>query len=195
MKALHVPLIGLAGRAGVGKSTIAQTICGTPIRDSGISGIRRLRFADPLKAALVAMGIAEHEVNGIDYDREQSHPLLCGRSVRHALQTLGTEWGRNAIGEDLWVKLAMVRADDLLGRGFGVVFDDLRFPNEAQALLDRGGMIVELTGRTPRTSDDHASEQSLPRKFISAEVVNDRTPLDAYGQILTAWHRHIRAGA
>lgn len=65
---------------------------------------------------------------------------LCGKSLREGLQTLGTEWGRNIIGEDVWI-------NHLLHRSTGVpriAIDDLRFPNEYEEFQRRGAVFVRL---------------------------------------------------
>ena len=70
-----------------------------------ICGFLCLPFAAPLKAMFAALGIAPAPRDDPRVWRETPHPLLCGRTPRQALQTLGTEWGRDCIGDDVWVRL------------------------------------------------------------------------------------------
>jgi hypothetical protein len=136
-------LLGLAGLAGCGKSTVAQELVDRQLA-------QRVRFAGPLKDGLVAMGLSREQVDG-DL-KETPTPLLCGHTPRHGMKTIGTEWGRNMIGEDVWVRLAMHRVDDLLASGINVVIDDVRFDNEARAILERDGQIITLArGMPPNT--------------------------------------------
>ena len=48
----------------------------------------------------------------IDGDlKEAPTPLFEGRTPRHAMQTLGTEWGRDRIGRDLRANAALARCE------------------------------------------------------------------------------------
>ena len=91
-------LIGFAGRAGAGKTTAACTVC------AEFPGYVRLSFASPLRDMLRVLGISDEDMSA---GKESPHPLLCGRSPRFALQHLGTEWGRQMIGPELWVGVAL----------------------------------------------------------------------------------------
>lgn len=117
-------------------------------------------------------------------------------NARYALQTLGTEWGRRTVGEDLWVRHGIQTARAILNGqsysrdlGLGargafpawVVITDGRFPDEVFAVKERGGLAVlieeqTLGGlRTPEAS--HESEMALakiPRSWWDAVVQNDR---------------------
>ena len=186
-------LLGLAGRAGCGKSTIAQALV-----DRGLA--QRVRFAGPLKDGLVAMGLSREQVDGAL--KETPSHLLCGATPRHAMQTLGTEWGRNMIGPDVWVRLTMHRVDDLLASGVNVIIDDVRFDNEAKAIRERDGQLITLSrGPTPatagrlrtlrqrlraRVNGTHASEIGLTVRTV--KVHNDGTIADAVDEVLTWWN-------
>lgn len=168
---MSVPrLIGLAGPAGCGKSTAARVL--------RRNGFARVKFAGPLKAMLRAMlfeaGVASREVRRmIEGDlKEVPQPILAGRTPRHAMQTLGTEWGRDCIAPDLWVGLAMARIGALLDDGRDVVIDDVRFPNEAAAIRSLGGrvVLVDRPGVTPVAA--HASEGGVE---WDACILNDGT--------------------
>jgi hypothetical protein len=139
-------IVGFIGYKGCGKSTAARLLVER-------HGFIRTRFAEPLKKMLLALGCTPDEVDG-DL-KETPCAALNGRTPRHAMQTLGTEWGREMISQTLWLD-AWCRAVEGVDR---VVVDDCRFPNEASLIRERGGIIVEVKrdgagdGR-----DGHASE-------------------------------------
>lgn len=63
------------------------------------------------------------------------YPSTKGVKNRRLLQLIGTEYGRDMLGEDVWVdalKAAIARAD--LGKRNAWIVDDVRFDNEARAL-------------------------------------------------------------
>lgn len=135
----NLPLVvALSGVAGSGKSTAAQYLV-------DIQGYTRVRFAGPLKAMMTALGFTKDDTDGEAKDRP--HDLLCGKTRRHAMQTLGTEWGRRCIGEDFWVGLWRAAANEVIETGGRVVCDDCRFPNEAATVRKMGGDIYRIIGR------------------------------------------------
>ena len=50
------------------------------------------------------------------------------------MQTLGTEWGRECIGPEVWVDVWKSNVQKWLDGGLNVVVDDMRFPNEWDAV-------------------------------------------------------------
>lgn len=125
-------LIAFTGLAGSGKSTAAEHLVKR-------RGFERLRFAGPLKAMLAALGLTPEQIDGAD--KEKPCDLLCGKTPRQAMQWLGTEWGRNLIGSDLWIRAWQAALNKA---GPDVVVDDCRFPNEAVAIAGAGGLIVRV---------------------------------------------------
>jgi hypothetical protein len=127
-------VVAFTGLAGAGKSTAALHLVER-------HGYQRIRFAGPLKSMLAALGLSGAEIDG---DRKEvPSDLLCGKTPRWAMQTLGTEWGRDIIGVDLWIRAWRAAVDRTLP-GSCVVVDDLRFPNEAAAIRAVGGIIVRV---------------------------------------------------
>jgi nitrogen regulatory protein PII-like uncharacterized protein len=123
----YVRLIALCGRQGSGKTTAAKRICEK-------FGYTRIRFADRLKKMLVdGLGIDREYIDG---DRKhESVPELCGRTARHGMITLGTEWGRNNIHKDIWVMALYRDMKRLVNEGCNkFVIDDLRFLSEEKWL-------------------------------------------------------------
>ncbi len=151
-------LVAFCGPAGAGKSTAAQAL-----QDCGWG---HEKFAGPLKSMLRAFyvntGLSTADVDRrIEGDlKEVPDALLAGRTPRHAMQTLGTEWGRDCIGLNFWAAVAGARIANLLNHGLDIVVDDCRFANEADVIRALGGKIVLITGRQADIATaGHASEK------------------------------------
>lgn len=171
-------VIGLCGRIGAGKTTLANHL-----RYKGASGVS---FADPLKGMLHALGVPLANIYGTPEDKLQPLEILCGRSARYAAQTLGTEWGREIIGDDLWVNAWMIRARRTLEAKCFVVADDLRFPNEVAAVRSLGGIVIRVVRPDlPLDVATHASEQSDKLK-VDYELIND-----GIDRLPEAWDRAL----
>lgn len=162
-------IIGFAGLIGAGKTTAALHLVAR-------HGFERVRFAGPLRAMLRALGLTARELEG-DL-KERPSRLLGGKTPRWALQSLGTEWGRDCIDPDLWVR-AWAAAIEGKPR---VVVDDVRFANEVAAIRHLGGRVARivrprlaaiLTDRhaMANAAHPHISERSLPR--CDLDVAND----------------------
>jgi hypothetical protein len=130
-------IIGIVGKSGSGKDTVAAMI----------PGARRFSFADPLKEFCAQVFGWDRETlwgsselrNRPDprYLRPDGTPL----TPRYALQTLGTDWGRNCC-PDVWALAGVRRAQEWLATSSGVaVFSDCRFINEARAIREAGGQV------------------------------------------------------
>lgn len=131
-------VIAISGAAGSGKSTAADYL----VR---MHGYERVKFAGPLKDMCRAIGMTESQIEG--EHKERPFDWLQGKTPRHAMQTLGTEWGRKCMGEHFWIGLWERAANDVLDGGGRVVVDDCRFANEADAVRKLGGVVVRLIGR------------------------------------------------
>lgn len=152
-----VGLTGWQGKiAGVGKDTAAAYLV-----DYHRTEFRSIAFADPIRAAMkVIFGwddsmFTQAKKNLVDPE--------FGISPRKAMQTLGTEWGRELINSDLWLILAGKRAEGILAGDFNVLITDTRFENEAQWIRKNGGMIIHLD-RNVEKVESHVSEQGI--KFV-----------------------------
>ena len=143
-------LIGITGRAGSGKSTAARVLVD--------AGWVRIKMAGPLKDMLRAIGLTEDQIEGDQ--KEVPCDLLQGNTPRHAMITLGTEWGRDMIGGDLWIGIARRRIEAALAAGQNVVVDDVRFENEASVIRDLGGAVVHVE-RENEIAVAHKSENGV----------------------------------
>jgi hypothetical protein len=181
--AFPIHTIGFCGPAGAGKSTAAEHL----VRHWRFS---RVRFAGPLKAMLLALGLDAEQVDGSR--KEEPTPLLCGRTPRQAMQWLGTEWGRNLIGDGFWIEAWRAAVErEGARRGYGavplklIVADDVRFANEAKAIRDQGGIVVriERRGAASTSGGGHVSERLdfEPDRVIrnDEDLVEFRAAIDA----------------
>lgn len=131
-------VVGLSGFAQSGKTTAALHL-------EQKYGIRRKHIAEPLRAMLAVL----LQANGMSSDmitrylegdlKEQLIPEL-GVTSRYAQITLGTEWGRELIGPDLWAKTW----ERGVAEGESVMNDSVRFPNEADAIRALGGVVIMI---------------------------------------------------
>lgn len=176
--AILPPVIALTGLAGSGKSTASKYLVEK-------HGYQLVKFAGPLKDMLRAIGFGEDDIEGSD--KELSNSLLCDKTPRHAMQTLGTEWGRKCIGENFWTGLWVDTATGVIAKGGRVVVDDCRFPNEAAEIRKLGGVVWRMVGRGG-IAGAHESEAGCGGSDIEihniGDIVDLRRQLDAF----LHWH-------
>lgn len=139
-------LIGLSGPAGAGKTTMATHLAEK-------HGFVRISLADPIRDMMRAL-VPDLR----DLPKERDTPLLNGHSPRMAMQTLGTEWGRDIMGEDFWCQIWRERYANL--GPHRCVVDDVRYENEAAMLRGLGGKVIGISGRTTRVNP-HRSEAGV----------------------------------
>lgn len=124
-------------------------------------GFQPVSFAEPLKrmatSFLVSLGYRDDEtVRLVWVDKSFVVPEV-GCSVRRILQTLGTEWARQSIGDDVWVRCWQAQAS----RHDNVVTDDVRFLNEAKAVKAMGGQMWKVVRQNAVHDGSHSSEGGL----------------------------------
>ena len=172
------PVVAFTGQAGSGKSTATKYLVER-------HGYTLVKFAGPLKDMMRLIGLTEDEIEGSL--KEKPCNLLAGKTPRHAMQTLGTEWGRNCIGDGFWINLWRERAVDILAQAGRVVVDDCRFANEAAAIRRLGGDIYKLVGRGG-IAGHHESERGCGDEDLI--IANDNEPDALFGQVDEALKRY-----
>lgn len=165
-------LIGLVGKARVGKDTVAGHILDN-------YGLMQYAFADPLKDMLEAV-FGDKFRGG---DREQVIDWL-GKSPRQLMQTLGTEWGRDCVHPDLWVLFAEQEWLKAQARKApGLVISDVRFDNEAAWIHGAGGLLLEIVRPEAGQVADHLSERALTLEVPRTVIINDGTLDELFEQV------------
>lgn len=172
-------LIGVTGRAGSGKSLVAGMVAGGIV----------IQLADPLYAAL-SMMLGLPEVMLRDRRFKEKPIEWIGQSPRQMLQTLGTEWGRESIREDIWLELCKRRIALLQENGAEVVVvADVRFENEAAMIREAGGQVWHV--RRPLADEagvEHKSEAGITAADGDRIVVNDGTIEQLRHKVFAAIH-------
>ncbi len=154
-------IIALTGLAGSGKSTASKYLVEK-------HGYKLVKFAGPLKDMLRAIGLSEAQIEG--ELKEEPCEWLQGATPRHAMQTLGTQWGRACIGPSFWIELWVRRVNLIIAEGGRVVVDDCRFPNEADEVRKLGGVVWRIVGRGG-IAGSHESEAGCGGADV--EIAND----------------------
>jgi len=168
--------IALCGLAGSGKSTAADYFVSR-------HKYQRLSYAAPIKRMMRALlieagaGLLETIEMTDGKLKELPTPYLCGHSTRYAMQTLGTEFGRDIIGQDIWRRILLKKVAEFPR----VVVDDLRFPNEAESLKENGFLIVRIIRAEAGTDFGHSSEW---QEFdVDLTITNDGFVSDLHAKL------------
>jgi hypothetical protein len=169
-------IIGFIGKIGSGKDAAAN------YTTSKYKYIHILRLSDPLKKAYASLlGIDRWSLD----DQKFKNQLALDLNITHRefLQKFGTDFLRNMIHKDIFIKLYLnvVNGFKFSSNPSYIITPDIRFPNEAKAIKEEGGLLIKLKRiNNPYTNtgvDGHESENytdTLPYdKLIEAEDLNE----------------------
>jgi hypothetical protein len=191
-------IVAFCGLAGSGKDTACK-----PLIEKGWI---RIAFADKLKQVT-------SDVYGLPieymYDaelKEQELDQLDGKTSRFALQHVGTEGFRTVVANTWvnyvyrrlvklneqenkinsgWWRSKLVKMGVLKRYEFCVCINDLRFPNEAQALAKIGATIIYVT-RPNIVAGSHASEALVAEtgeQYAHLTLTNSGTKQDMWDKL------------
>ena len=186
-------LIGLTGKKRSGKDTVYQIINSISSNDPDMI-VKRIAFADKVKeAASIILNISPaylelHKDNSNLVIKLERGDLWLDLSLRNIIQRIGTEVGRDLFGENFWI-------DQVLPLDFDhsnqlVIVTDVRFENEAQRVIDLGGVIWEVQRPDNNYKDDHSSEAGISKEYINHIIVNRNSLQNLEREIRIAMYAH-----
>lgn len=164
-------LIAFIGPQGSGKTTLALEY----IKSNDKA--HKLSFADPIRSMIAAFaGYKDPQVLK-HIDKSVELPSLNSNTYRHAAQTLGTEWGRHCMGEDVWLN-KFYEAAILLPEDAVIVIDDARFSNEFDFIRENFDSIFfrvfrDADKNTVTQSNGHSSEADWSDQDADYSVENN----------------------
>jgi hypothetical protein len=175
-------IIGIHGPLNGGKDTVANYIQTLFPRK-----YRRYAFAKPLKEACKVMfGFTDLQLE--DRKLKEEVDPFWGFTPRKAMQLLGTEYGRNMMRKDVWIKRAEMEHLANQEAGFCTIITDVRFENEAEWLRSLpGAKLIYLTVPNLIKDDryNHESELGITHADTDVVISNDKSLGldDLYGKI------------
>lgn len=144
---------------------------------------KTIAFAKPLKDGLKAMlNLTDEHVHG---SLKETVIEDFGKSPRQMLQTLGTDWGRMMVHDDLWLIVAKRQIESWLSQGYNVAVTDVRFDNEGHMIHKLGGSVWHISRPSlgEGVVNAHVSEAGTwCAKSVDSFITNDSTleALQAY---------------
>jgi len=172
-------IIGLVGLAGNGKDTVAQLLQDHWAKSGLVSMCTA--FADPIRAMCRDLmryaGVQEPDQYLFDRNLKEATIPELGVSYRHLAQTLGTEWGQQCIGRDVWIRvldqgLQAYREQQLVTH---FVIPDVRFAVEADWLRAQGAVIWRIERPGVEPVREHVSESGTVTIRPDRVILNDGT--------------------
>jgi hypothetical protein len=148
-------IIGVAGFIGSGKDTIADYLI-------TFKGFKRMSYAGPLKDAVAAIFNWDRELleGTTKYSREWRDTVdtwwaerlnIPHLTPRFVLQQWGTEVGRRAFHDDIWIASVENKLRSIKDN---IVISDCRFPNELRSIKNAGGITIRVSrGPNPEWYD------------------------------------------
>jgi len=174
-------IIGLSGKKGSGKSTVAEYL-------RKRYDFEELAFATALKRACIEIfGLSEHQVFGTQEDKEKIDPFW-KVSPRQILQTVGSTV-RNLESvmpqfKSIWIRRVESDMNKIIATTLNpqIVVSDVRYPDEAELIRSVDGIIINIDRlQADLCSDPHESEiQYIEADYI---IYNDADKDYLFGEI------------
>jgi hypothetical protein len=139
-------LVGISGYIGSGKDTVADYLI-------TFKGFKRMSYAGPLKDAVSSIFGWDRDLleGSTKYSREWRDTIdpwwaerldIKHLTPRWVLQQWGTEVGRRAFHDDIWIASIENRLRNIKDN---VVISDCRFPNELKSIKRSGGITIRVS--------------------------------------------------
>ena len=160
-------IIAICGHKFSGKSTVANLL-------HNATGYEVRSFATPLKKMVCALvGCTMDDLEDYDYKENTEVPehlwAYCANgkhTIRALMQGLGDLMRKE--NPDVFIECTLNSKDDFL-------VSDCRFPNEAKAVKERGGIVIKVVRPDAQAKDSHQSETLIDEIDADYTIWNDTT--------------------
>ena len=166
----HKPLIiGIHGKAGHGKDTIASMIQSTVGSDSSVI----VAFATPIKSVCEYLFDFTQEDMSSQEGKKKIVDTSYGYTIREILQKVGTESFRDVISPTIWTDFISRYIKSLPEQVKYVLIPDTRFINECEFVKENDGLLFKVVNpRVKPIEGGHISEADLDFP-MDATVINN----------------------
>lgn len=168
-----VKLIGIHGPLDGGKDTAANYLQAKFPDKFG-----RYAFAQPIKqACAIIFGFTKEQLE--DRVLKEQVDAFWEFSPRKAMQLLGTEYARDMLRKDIWIRRAEMEHKKNLKIHRGTIITDVRFENEAEWIRGLPGAVLiylEVPNLVKDERYQHGSEAGI--KYVpefDSKVANDKS--------------------
>ena len=195
-------IVGFTGTAGSGKDTAATVLIK--------KGWVRYGFADAVKDFCASKLFLDHklfydielkdkpfdipfpltksrtldiikDLGGSSKDLAEVPSVKTFNTPREILQYVGTDIGRNLIGENVWIDYFQK-----MDKPEKMVVTDVRFPNEVDAIQQLGGIVIRLNRKATKhkSAKLHESESMVESLEVDHEIQNTTTKEYLHNMVL-----------
>ena len=179
-------VIGIMGKAGSGKTTLASEITSKVMRiGCGYGASLRKKpvqidsFAAPLKDFIKKLcDFTDDQLYGTEKDVVDPR---YGVTPRYVMQQFGTDFVRKVLGEDFWIMKMQERMAVAKRRGVRLfIIDDVRLQNEAVFIKQEGTLIhvIRENSTVELGAIESKHESELPPDAPWAMVFNNEGPIE-----------------
>lgn len=154
-------------------------------------------FAEPLREAIIEIVYpffegGRDEVRQWFMDSRKDNAVIpaLGVTLRFLLQTLGTKWGRDIVHQEIWVRHTMFKATRSL-RSYTTIIDDVRFPNEYDAIRKMGGLLFMIQRPDAPAADTSIGEGLLNDHEFDGVIENSGGLQDLQGAVGALVREHL----
>jgi dephospho-CoA kinase len=179
-------LIGIVGKIGSGKTTLAEYIKTNYNFDEYI-------LSSPIKKIGEIFGFDKANLYGTQEQKLEIHPYW-KVSARTFLQKIGTDLFRDRLKEVLpemchsnsvWID--MFRKKYLENKKTNMIVSDVRFVDEAEAIKELGGILIRIertySGKESSEQVHHKSEEEMDKIKVDFNIINDGSKSELYSKI------------
>ena len=171
-------IIGISGKIGSGKDTVAREI----IKQFPEYNFHKVSFGYNVKKIVSIL-------TGIDMrtilSRKIKNEYLSewDMSVGEMFQIVGTDAIRDILSENAWIYSLYNNIKD----GENIIITDVRFKNEAYSILNRGGYLIRINGVhhiQDKRNIEHKSETELDDFNMFDIVFENKPPISNINKLI-----------